>query len=81
MITSADLNNRVEPTSSVLTERQREVLGLLEDYYRVAREAPSYGYLARRLGVSRQRAAEFVETLRRKGWLDPSLTKTQLPRR
>jgi DNA-binding CsgD family transcriptional regulator len=78
MITNADLANRgVEPED--LTDRQREVLQLVEAYYRVAQEAPSYGWLGRRLGVSPQRAAKYVELLRRKRWLgDRRLSKSQL---
>lgn len=69
MITSAELQNHgVAPAS--LTDRQREALTLVQDYYRVAHEAPSYGWLARRLGVSRQTAAEYIDVLRRKRWLD-----------
>jgi len=73
MITSHELQNHgVNPES--LTERQQEALTLVRDYYRVASEPPSYGWLARRLGVSRQTAAEYIQTLRRKRWLDDERT-------
>jgi DNA-binding CsgD family transcriptional regulator len=53
-----------------LTPRQKEVARLVTDYYSVAGELPSAGWLARRLDISRQRALVHVETLRRKRWLD-----------
>jgi hypothetical protein len=69
MITQTDLSNR-RVTPEELSPRQREAFTLIEAYYRVAREAPSYGWLGRQLGVSRQTAAEYIDVLRRKGWLD-----------
>ncbi len=68
MITASDLTNRGD-TPAALTDRQREAFTLVTEYYRVALEAPSYGWLARRLGVSRQTAVEYIGVLRRKGWL------------
>jgi Mn-dependent DtxR family transcriptional regulator len=68
MITNTDLAQR-DVKQTELTDRQRQALTLIEDYYRVAHEAPSYGWLARRLGVSRQTAVEYIGALRRKGWL------------
>lgn len=68
MITSTDLATRGGPTEE-LTDRQRTALTLVEDYYRAAHEAPSYGWLARRMGISRQTAVEYIRVLRRKGWL------------
>lgn len=68
MITSNDLQNHGTNPES-LTARQTQALTLVREYYRVAQEPPSYGWLARRLGVSRQTAVEYVETLRRKRWL------------
>lgn len=72
MITNSDLSNRqINPEE--LTDRQRQALTLVEAYYQVAQEAPSYGWLARRLGVSRQTAVEYISALRRKGWLGRDL--------
>lgn len=81
MITASDLSNRgVNPEA--LTAREHQVLTLVESYVRVAGEAPSYGWIGRRLGVSRQRAAQFIDSLRRKKWLDDRpLSKSQVGRR
>jgi hypothetical protein len=54
-----------------LSARQQTVVTLVTQYYAVAQELPSCGWLARRLSISRQRAYTHMETLRRRGWLDP----------
>lgn len=53
-----------------MSDRQRAVVALVRNYRRVAEEMPSAGWLARRLGVSRQRARHHLETIRARGWLD-----------
>lgn len=68
MITSSELNDRAVPPAA-LTDRQQEVLTLVQRYQSVAHELPSAGWLSRRLNISRQKALFHVEALRRKGWL------------
>lgn len=68
MISEALDNRAVMPSD--LTDRQREVLSLVRDYYHVARELPSAGWIARRLSISRATAHAHMEIVRQK--LDPS---------
>jgi len=63
MITPDQLSNRAIDTSEI-TSRQLEVLTLVREYYAVAKELPSAGYLSRRLKISRQRAHAIMERLR-----------------
>jgi len=65
-----DLDIRPAPAAD-LTDRQRSVLRLVEEFAAVAGELPSAGYLARRLSISRRRAWTHLDNLRRKGWCRP----------
>jgi hypothetical protein len=49
-----------------LTDRQREVLRLVQLYRAATQELPSAGWLSRRLRISRQRARDHLVTLRQK---------------
>lgn len=65
-----DLAHRqVRPAA--LTDRQRQVVELVTAYVTVAQEAPSSGWLARRLRISRQTAHHHVTSLRERGFLAP----------
>jgi DNA-binding CsgD family transcriptional regulator len=55
--------------AEALTARQRQVYELVSDYYRVAHEMPSMGWVSRRLQISRERARQHVEQLRNRGCL------------
>lgn len=68
MIRSSDLQDR-QVASVTLTDRQQEVFRLVTDYYAVAHELPSTGWISRRLHISRQRAQVLLETLRSKHFL------------
>lgn len=61
MITRNDLENR---EAVALPPRQSEALQLVEQYYRVAGEPPSYGWLARKTGISRQGAYDLMRRAR-----------------
>lgn len=54
-------------TPRALTDRQREAQTLVASYAQVALEPPSLGWLARRMGISRQRAWDIRDSIRRKG--------------
>jgi predicted 3-demethylubiquinone-9 3-methyltransferase (glyoxalase superfamily) len=60
MITPDDLQNRAVG----LTPRQAKAVELVEQYYRTLGEPPSYGWLARRFGISRQGAADLMQRAR-----------------
>lgn len=68
MMRAPDLDNRMQ-TQTVLTNRQQQVFVLVHDYYSVAHEMPSTGWISRRLNISRQRAAVLLDTLRTKQFL------------
>lgn len=54
-----------------LTDRQQAVFVLVEQYYAVAHEMPSSGWISRRMAISRKRAWQHLQALRDKGrWLD-----------
>ena len=53
-----------------LKARQQTALELVERYYAAANELPSCRWLANRLHVSRKRAHDHLDALRRKRWLD-----------
>ena len=50
----------------VLTDREREVMTIIEQYRSVAHEPPSAGWISRRLQISRQRAHELMQSVRTK---------------
>jgi predicted 3-demethylubiquinone-9 3-methyltransferase (glyoxalase superfamily) len=60
MITPDDLQNR----AVALTPRQHQAVELVERYIQTLGEPPSYGWLARRFGISRQGAAELMQRVR-----------------
>jgi hypothetical protein len=60
MITPDDLTNRAVS----LTPRQEQAAQLVERYMAAAGEPPSYGWLARRMGISRQKAHELMARAR-----------------
>jgi hypothetical protein len=62
----------VAPDPDTLSNRQREALHYVRVYREAAHEFPSAAWLARRLHVSRQRAAEHIRILRDRKWLDAS---------
>lgn len=49
-----------------LTDRQRQVVELVNAYVAVAHEPPSAGWIARRLSISRERARQHLEAIRQK---------------
>lgn len=52
-----------------LTTKQRALLGLVVDYYRVTGEPCSASYLARRMGVHHSTIQQHLAVLHHKGWL------------
>ena len=62
MITPDDLDNRAVP----LTPRQAEAVQLVERYYQAAGEMPSYGWLARRIAISRTSAYHLMARVRQR---------------
>lgn len=68
MIETHELQNRAVGPAD-LTDRQQQAYQLVRSYLSVARELPSSGWLARQLGISRRRALDHIEALRRKRWL------------
>lgn len=65
-----DLVNRqaLSPVTT-LTDRQRTVLSLATQYYAVAEEWPSTGWISRRLHISRKRAWQHMNLLRERNFL------------
>lgn len=62
MITPDDLQHR----PADLTPRQTHAVALIERYVQANGEPPSYGWLARRCGISRQSAYELMERARQR---------------
>jgi len=63
------LTRDVMPTAAGdLTERQRSVVTVVERYVAAAGEMPSAAWVGRQLGITKRRAWEHVDTLRRRGW-------------
>lgn len=60
MIQPGKLENRADG----LTPRQAEAVRLADEYQAVTNESPSYGYLARRLNVSRTAAYNLITRAR-----------------
>lgn len=65
MIRSSDLQNRAVLPDE-LTDRQRDVATLVDQFLAVAHEMPSAGWLSRRLKISRERARQHLEAIREK---------------
>jgi hypothetical protein len=69
MIEPSTLSNRgpasLRPVES-LTDRERDVVRLVNAYVSVAQELPSAGWLSRRLAISRERARELMQSVREK---------------
>lgn len=57
------------PDARPMTARQREIVELVTAYVRVAQEAPSAGWLSRRLRISRHGAYKHLQLLRERNWL------------
>jgi len=52
-----------------LTERQRQVLSVIQQVYDALGEPPSVRYLGRRFGMDHQAVQRHLDALFRKGWL------------
>lgn len=61
MIQPGKLENRA---AGGLTPRQAEAVRLADEYQAVAKEPPSFGWLARRLNVSRTSAFHLIQRAR-----------------
>lgn len=70
MMRSSDLENRLV-AGDELTDRQRDVASLVQQYIAVAHEMPSAGWLSRRLNISRERARQHLEAIREKRRMPP----------
>lgn len=57
----------VEPRA--LSDRQRDVLSVIEEYTSHFHEPPSVSFIARRLGLHHSTIQMHLESLQHKGWL------------
>lgn len=63
------MSHATTPHPGHLTQRQEQVLALVEAVYAVTREPCPAGLVGRRLGISRDTVREHFAALSRKGWL------------
>lgn len=67
-----------------LTTQQRAVFATVSHYYEALGEPVEAAYVARRLGITRQRVAVYFRDLNRLGWLRgpgaPAIPIRRLPR-